>query len=124
MEIKKKELGQDIMVHFDFKNYQLFLEDVKKLAQKYEKNSNYKKLNYSVLFNCRKRPLEYVNGWSSRVITKKEGIMEVVFMDYDNILYHLCKTELLFLQKEFNLSPFYVFKSFETKDKQKNHYGN
>ena len=124
MEIKKKELGEDIIVHFDYKNYKLFLEDVKKLAKKYEHTSNYERLNYSVLFNCRKRPLEYVNGWSSRVITDKEGIMEVVFMDYDNILYHLCRTELLFLQKKYNLSPFYVLKSFETEDKQKNLYGN
>ncbi len=124
MEIKKKELGQDIIAHFDLKNYRLFLDDVKKLAQKYESTSNYKKLNYSVLFNCRKRPLEFVKGWTSRVVTEKEGIMEVVYADYDNILYELVKTELLFLQKKYNLSPFYVLKSFETKDNQGKPYGN
>jgi hypothetical protein len=124
MEIKQKELGQDIIVHFDYKNNKRFLDEVKRLANEYEHKSNYKKLNYSVLFNCRKRPLEMVNGWTSRVITEKEGIMEIVFLDYDNILYSLVKAELLFLQKKYNLSPFYVFKSFETEDKQKNPYGN
>lgn len=124
MEIKQKELGEDIIVHFDRKNNKLFLEEVKKLAKEFEHKSDYKKLNYSVLFNCRKRPLELVNGWTSRTITERDGIMEVIFLDYDNILYSLVEVELLFLQKKYNLSPFYVFSSFETEDKQKSKYGN
>lgn len=124
MEIKPKELGQDILVHFDYSNYKKFKEEVKKLAKKFEHKSNYKKLNYSILFNCRKRPKEPVKGWASRVITKKEGIKEIIFLDYDNILLKLALEELLFLTSKHKLSPFYLFTSFETTAKNGEIYGN
>jgi len=36
MEIKKKELGENIIVNFDYKNYKEFLDKVKRLAQEHE----------------------------------------------------------------------------------------
>ena len=124
MEIKKKELGQDIIVHFDSKNNKLFLEEVKRLAKRFEYKSKQNRLNYSVLFNCRKRPTELVKGWASRVINSKDGVQEVIFLDYDGILKNLMISELNFLQRKYNLSPFYVFKSFETKTSKGEIYGN
>lgn len=124
MEIKIKELGKDIIFNFDFKNYKEFIEDIKKLGKKYEFKSDSNKINYSILLNCRKKPNYKVKGWASRVITKKEGMKEVVFIDYDNILLRLVKEELKFLTKKYNLSPFYLYKSFETNAKDGEVYGN
>ena len=123
MQIKQKELGQDIVVSFDSKNYKTFVTEVKKLSKQLEFNSNPNKLNYSIVLNCRRTPHMAVNGWASRVITAN-GVKEVVFVDYDDILYRLVEEELGYIQKFYNLSPFYVFKTFEAKDVNGEEYGN
>jgi hypothetical protein len=124
MQIKKKELGLDITAHFDKPNSELFLKDFKQLVKKYEFISNSDKLKYSILLNSRKRPTEEVKGWCSRIITEKEGVQECIFLDYDGILKEVMIEELKFLQDKYNLSPFIVLKSFESKSSAGEIYGN
>jgi len=124
MEIKKKELGENILVNLDYKNYKEFLFKVKKLAKEHEYKSNVKKLNYAVVYNGRKRPDMNVKGWTSRVINKNGSIKEVIFIDYDEILWRLVESELKYVQEQFNLSPFYVFKTCEYIDKNGEITGN
>ncbi len=123
MEIKKKELGENIRVNLDYKNYKSFLDKVKQLAQKHEANSDYRKLKYAVLFNGRKIPYMNVKGWCSRVIEDNGKISEVIFVDYDDILFRLVKEELKYVMQKYNLSPFYIFKTFETLDPNGEEYG-
>jgi len=124
MEIKKKELGENIIVNLDYKNYKSFLDKVKQLAQKYEAQSNYKNLNYSVVYNGRKRPYMNVRGWCSRVIEKSGKISEVIFIDYDDILFRIMEEELKYIQKKYNLSPFYIFTTHDQLDENGELYGN
>jgi len=124
MEIRKKELGLDVTAHFDRKSSKMFLEEFKELIKKYEYKSNPNKLNHSILLNSRKRPTESVKGWASRVITEKEGVQEIIYLDYDGVLKKLMIEELKFIQKKYNLSPFYILKSFEDKSATGEIYGN
>ena len=124
MDIKKKELGENIIINLDYKRYKEFLLKVKKLAKEGEYNSNVNNIKYSVVFNGRKRPYMDVKGWCSRAIDKSGKISEVVFVDYDDILWELVESELLYIQKRYNLSPFYIFKSTEQKSPDGKTYGN
>ncbi len=124
MDIKKKELGSNIIVNLDYKNNKEFLEEIKKLAQKHEAKSNFNKLNYSIVFNSRKRPHMPVGGWCSRVIDKDGRIREVLFIDYDDILWRLVESELKYIQEKYNLSPFYIFVTKEQLDPNGELYGN
>jgi len=65
-----------------------------------------------------------VKGWCSRVVDKSGKVSEVLFLDYDNILYRIVEDELKYLMEEYNLSPFYVFISKEKKDSNGETYGN
>lgn len=113
------------MVNFDHENYKLFLDGVKKLAQKHEAKSNYKKLDYAVVFSGRKKPYENVKGWCSRVLEDSGRITEVVFIDFDCILLSLVREELRYISEKYNLSPFYLFKTQEDIDKpSKQPFGN
>lgn len=116
MQVRPKELGKDILGHFDYTNWKKFEEEIKKTVKKYEDKSNYKKLDYSTLINLRKRPVEKVLGWCSRVVIPEKPIQHVVMLDYDAILYRIVEEELNWAIKEFNLSPFYVFKTWEQED--------
>lgn len=124
MQVKPKELGENIIVNLDYQNYKLFLDQVKKFAKECEYKSNYKKLDYSVVFNGRKRPYMDVKGWCSRVIDKRGKISHVTFMDYDQILFNLMESELKYLIQTYNLTPFYIFTTHEEKDENGEYYGN
>ena len=124
MDIKKKELGENIIINLDFKRYKEFLTKVKELAKESEYTSDVKNIKYSVVFNGRKRPYMDVKGWCSRAIDKSGKISEVVFVDYDDILWRLVESEVLYIQKRYNLSPFYIFKSTESKSPDGELYGN
>jgi len=124
MDIKIKELGENIIVNLDYKNNKEFLKKIKELAQKHESKSDFNKLNYSIVFNSRKRPYLPVGGWCSRVIDKNGRIQEVLFLDYDEILWRLVESELKYVQEEFNLTPFYIFKTTEQLDPNGELYGN
>lgn len=124
MEIKKKEIGENIILNFDKANYRKFLEEIKRLGQKYEAQSNYKKIKHSIVFNARKKPYMNVKGWCSRVINPSGKIDEVVFADYDRILFDLMYSELLYIQEKYNLTPFYIFTTFEDKNADGSVYGN
>lgn len=125
MDIRKKEAeGINISAKLDKKNYKSFIEDLKKLGKKYETKSNVNKLDYSILSNCQKLPYMPVKGWCSRVVDKNHKVSEVIFIDYDNILYRLIEDELTYLMAEYNLSPFYLFTSEESKDCNGEIYGN
>lgn len=124
MDIKQKELGENIILNFDYKNYKEFLGKVKGLAKEHEYKSGQKKLNYSVVFNGRKRPYMNVGGWCSRVIDSNGRISEVIFVDYDDILWRLVDSELKYIQEKYNLTPFYIFKTKEGLDENGELYGN
>lgn len=125
MQTKKKELGENIIVDLDKKNYDEFLNKIKELGKKYENKSNPKKLNYSVVFNGRRKPYENVRGWCSRVLENSGRITEVIFIDYDCILLPLVKEELRYIMDKYKLSPFYIFKTHEEIDeKSKMPFGN
>lgn len=124
MQTKEKELGENIQFNLDSKSYKKFLEQVKKIGQKYEAQSNFKKLSEAVVVYGRKQPNMPVKGWTSRVINKSGQVQEVIYADYDAILFSLMKSELEFIQKKYNLSPFYVFKTFETQNEVGLVYGN
>ena len=125
MDIRKKESeGVNISIKLDRKHYKKIMEDIKLLGKEYEHESNIKKLDYSILANCQKLPYMPVKGWCSRVIDSNGKISEVLFIDYDNILYRLVESELKYLMDEYNLSPFYVFTSEESKDCNGEIYGN
>lgn len=124
MEIKKKEIGENIILNFDKDNYKAFLDEIKRLGQYYESKSDYKKIEHSIVFNARKKPYMAVKGWCSRVINPSGKIEEVVFADYDRILFDLMKAELLYIQEKYNLSPFYIFTTFEDKNADGSIYGN
>jgi hypothetical protein len=125
MDIRKKEAeGVNISVKLDKIRYKKMMDDIKKLGKKYEFQSNLKKLDYSILSNCQKLPFMPVKGWCSRVVDSNGKVSEVIFLDYDNILYRLVESELKYLIEEYNLSPFYVFISEESKDEYGEIYGN
>jgi len=125
MDIRKKEgEGLNISVKLDRKNYKKFIEDIKNLGKKYEYKSDVNKLHYSILTNCQRLPYMPVKGWCSRCIDKNGKVTEVIFIDYDNILYRIIEDELRYLIEEYNLSPFYIFSTFEDKDCNGEIYGN
>lgn len=124
MEIKKKEIGENLIVNFDSKQYKIFMDGIKKIAQLGEGNSNINKLVYSVVISGRKKPYMNVKGWCSRVIDKNGKVSEVVFIDYDCILFDLMKSELEYIQNRYNLAPHYIFKTFESIDDDGRVYGN
>jgi len=123
---KKQDGGISIIGNFDFKNYRLFKKEVSKIIKKYESNSNVDKSSYTISMKGMKTPYMKVCGWASRSHNRKTGeIKEVLFMDMDGpILYWLVKEELRFLQKKYDLPPFYVFASSpEKKDASGKVYG-
>lgn len=124
MQIKEKELGENITFNLDPSSYKKFLEEVKFIGQKYEAQSNFKKLSEAVVIYARKQPTMPVKGWTSRVINESGQVQEVIYADYDSILFSLMKSELEFIQKKYNLSPFYCFKTFETINEAGLVYGN
>lgn len=125
MDIRKKESeGINISIKVDYKNYKKLIADIKSLGKKYEFSSNVNKLNYSLLANFQKLPYMKVKGWCSRVVDDNGKITEVFFCDYDNILYRLVQDELRYLMEEYDMPPFYVFKTFEEKDCNGEVYGN
>lgn len=124
MNIKLKDIGLNIKVNLDPQNYRRFLKDIKLLGQKYESKSNVNKLDYSVVFNAQRNPFMDVFGWCSRVVNKDRSVQEVLYVDYDHILFRIVEDELNFLMAKYNLSPFYVFKTFEETDDNGEIYGN
>jgi len=125
MDIKKKDGdGINITAKVDRENYNKLIKDIKKLGKKYETKSDINKLHYSVLCNCQRLPYMPVKGWCSRVVDDNGKVSEVIFIDYDNILYRIVEDELRYLMEEYNLSPFYIFNSQESKDSHGEIYGN
>lgn len=120
----KEEKGLNITCFLDRKNYLKFLSDLKKMGQKYETKSNPNNLNYAGVFYGRRMPYINVKGWSSKIIEKDKGIHHVMFLDYDEMLFEEMKEELEYVCRKHNMSPFYVFKTFETIDGQNQVYGN
>ena len=120
----KEDKGLNITCFLDNKNYLKFLKDLKRLGRKYEFQSNTNKLNYGVVFYGRRMPFLDVKGWSSRITTKDKGTQHVLFLDYDEILYHHLKEELEYVCRKHNMSPFYIFKTFEDKDDYGMQFGN
>lgn len=125
MDIRKKESeGTNISVKLDRKHYHEFIKKIKELGKQYEHKSNINKLYYSILSNCQRLPYMKVKGWCSRCVDKNGRVTEVFFCDYDNILYRIVQDELRYLMEEFNMTPFYVFSTFEDKDCNGEIYGN
>lgn len=125
MDIRKKEKeGINISIKVDFKRYKKLIEQIKILGKEYEHSSDSNKLNYSLLANFQKLPYMKVKGWCSRVIDDNGKVSEVFFCDYDNILYRIIQDELKYLIEEYNMPPFYIFKTFEDKDYNGEIYGN
>jgi hypothetical protein len=125
MDIRKKEdNGFNININLDKKNYINLISDLKKLGKKYEANSNENKLKYSIYSSCRKKPYMNVKGWSSRVVDKNGRTTHVTFVDYDNILFRLVLDEITYITEKYNLPPWYVFSTQETKDDNGEIYGN
>lgn len=124
MEVKKNE-GIDITLNgkLDLKNYKLFSKEVKELLFKRECLSDMNKLKYSAYLSMNKHPDMKVFGWSSRVVDK-DRTSQILFLDYDNMLYRLMREELLQLIDCYDLPPFYIFTSIEKKDKNGEVYGN
>lgn len=125
MDIRKKESeGLTISIKVDYNHYRKLIEDIKRLGKKYENASNVNKLNYSFLANFQRLPYMKVKGWCSRVVDSNGRVSEVFFCDYDNILYRIVQDELRYLMEEYDMPPFYVFKTFEDKDNNGEIYGN
>lgn len=125
MEVRKKEAeGINISIKVDFKHYKKLIEDIKALGKKYEHESKTSNLNYSLLANFQKLPYMNVKGWCSRCVNDNGKVTEVFFVDYDNILYRVVEDELRYLMEEYNMSPFYVFKTSESVDCNGEIYGN
>lgn len=125
MEIREKEgEGLNISIKVDKKRYNNLIQEIKKLGHKFEHISNYNYLNYSLLANFQELPYMKVKGWCSRVVDKNGKTSEVFFCDYDNILYRIVEDELRYLMEEYDMPPFYVFKTFEDKDDNGEVYGN
>jgi hypothetical protein len=125
MDIKNKEgEGLNISIKTDKKNYKKLIQDIKVLGKKYEHASDFNKLNYSLLANFQELPYMQVKGWCSRCVDKNGKVSEVFFCDYDNILFRIVEDELRYLMEEYNMPPFYVFKTFEEKDCNGEDYGN
>lgn len=122
--INKERDGLNISIKTDKVNFKKLVNNIKLLGKKYESKSNVNKLTYSVLANCQQLPHMPVKGWCSRVVDKTGKVSEVLFLDYDNILYRIVEDELKYLMEEYNLSPFYVFISKESKDRNGETYGN
>lgn len=124
MDIKKKEIGSSIIINLDKQNYLNFLEKIYKLGQLHESKSNVKKLNHSILINAQKNPYMEVKGYCSRVVNDDGSVKEVIFVDYDNILFRLVEDEIKYLISKYNLTPFYIFTTHEEKDENGEYYGN
>lgn len=125
MDIRNKEgEGLNISIKVDKRNYKKLIQDIKKLGKKYEYTSNINNLNYSLLANFQELPYMKVKGWCSRCVDNKGKVTEVFFCDYDNILYRIVEDEIRYLMEEYDMPPFYVFKTSETKDCNNETYGN
>lgn len=124
MNIKKKDIGLNIKINLDSENYYNFLKDIKALGKKYEFQSNADKLDYSIIFNAQRNPYMDVFGWCSRVVNKDKSVKEVLFIDYDHILFRIVEDELNFLMSKYNMSPFYIFKTHEETDENGEVFGN
>lgn len=124
MNIKRKDIGLNIKINLDPLNYRRFLKDIKILGKKYEYKSNPNKLDYSIVFNAQRNPFMNVFGWCSRVVNKDRSVQEVLYVDYDHILFRIVEDELNFLMVKYDMSPFYIFKTFEEKDENGEVYGN
>lgn len=125
MDIRKKETeGLNISIKVDKEHFDKLISNIKDLGKKYEFESNVNKLDYSLLANFQKVPFMKVKGWESRVINSDGKISEIIFMDYDNILFRLVESELKYLMEEYDLPPWYVFFSEKSKDPNGEIYGN
>lgn len=114
----------NIKINLDPVNYRRFLKDIKKLGKKYEYHSNPDKLNHSVIFNAQKNPYMNCLGWCSRVVNKDRSVREVLYIDYDHILWRIVEDEISYIMKKYNLSACYCFKTFEDKDHNGEVFGN
>ena len=117
MEVKNHE-NKNITLNLRLSQvqYERFLKDIKQLGQKAEANSDVEKLDYFVSSHFQKLPQVAVGGICSRVIEDSGQILEVVFLDVDNQMRFLFESECRFLMDEYNLSPFYIFSTFEQLD--------
>lgn len=125
MKILNKEKSQKkVISNLDFKQYSKLMKDISNLVKEAEYKSNPDKLTYSVITDGRKKPDMAIKGWCSRVIEDSGKINEIVFVDYDEILFKLVESELLYIQKEYNLSPFIIITSVERKNLDGDLFGN
>lgn len=124
MKVRQKDIGLNININLDNKAYKNLLKEILVLGKKYEFESNPKKLTHSIIFNAQKNPYMDVTGWCSRVVNKDHSVQEVLFVDYDHILFRLVEEELKFLMERYNLSCFYIFKTHEEKDDNGEFFGN
>ena len=125
MRIKQKQSeGLKISVDLDKSNFDKYIKELKRLGKHYESKSNVNKLNYSIINVCQRLPYMNVKGWCSRVVDPNNKVSEVLFIDYDNILFRIVEDELKYLMEKYNLSPCYVFTSEEETDDYGELYGN
>jgi len=126
MKIKKHENSNiTISLNVDKTRHDKFLKELKKIGQEAEFNSNPNNLNYFISNHFQKIPYVAVGGMCSRVIEDSGEILEVLFLDVDNKLRWILESECKFLMKEYNLSPFYIWTTFEEIDKKSGEpYGN
>lgn len=118
--VNKENRAKKVNLYFDFQNYKKFLDSVYKIGKRFENKSNPKRLKYAVVLNSTKIPTENVKGWSSRT----EDMKSVIFFDFDCQLKWLVEAQLMVVQKEFNLSPCYLFCTEFSKDSNGDEYGN
>ena len=124
MDIQKKELGENITINLDLKQFRWFSKEIKKLAKQAEYNSNPKNIKYIFAFNGREKPYMDVTGWCSRVLNKNGLISEVIFIDYDNILFRIVEEEMKYVIEKHDTTPFYIFKTAEKIDENGEVFGN
>lgn len=126
MEIKKHENNNTtINIRVDKIHFEKFLKDLKLLGQKAEAESDVEKIDYFISSHFQRIPYVKVGGICSRVIEDSGEILEVCFLDVDNKLRWILESECKFLMKEYNLSPFYLWTTFEKVDEKSGEpYGN
>lgn len=121
MDIKNHENNNiTINLRVDKSQWDAFQKELKLLGQKAEANSDVEKLDYFISSHFQKVPHVKVGGICSRVIEDSGEILEVLFLDADNQMRFLFESECKFLMNEYNLSPFYIFSTFEDIDKLSN----
>lgn len=125
MDVKQKEIeGASISLRLDRSNYKKLISEIKKIGKELEYKSNPNNLKYSAYINMQKTPYMKVKGWCSRCVDDDGKTMEVFFADYDNILYRIVQDEVRYLMWQFDMPPFYIFTTSETKDENGEVYGN